>query len=57
MRTRWDALLDDTDEIRRELDGFREAGIQHIVAEPRQRDLDEWLRCVEAFAKLFALEG
>jgi hypothetical protein len=28
-------------------------GIQHLDAEPRQRDLDAWLRCGEAFAKIF----
>ena len=53
MRTRWDALEDDPDEIERELVAYREVGIQHIVAEPRQRDLDAWLRCGEAFAKIF----
>ncbi len=53
MRTRWDALEDDSDEILREFVAYREAGIQHIVAEPRQRDLDAWLRCGEAFAKIF----
>ena len=53
MRTRWDALEDDADEILRELVAYREAGIQHLVAEPRQRDLDAWLRCGEAFAKIF----
>jgi hypothetical protein len=53
MRTRWDALEDDGDEILKELIAYREMGIQHIVAEPRQRDLDAWLRCGEAFAKIF----
>ena len=53
MRARWDALRDRSDDILRELDQYRDAGIQHIVAEPAQRDLDSWLRCVEAFAKLF----
>jgi len=53
MRTRWDALEDDEDEILREIHAYREAGIQHLVAEPRQRDLDAWLRCGEAFARLF----
>ncbi len=53
MRTRWDALRDDHDQIARELDQYMEAGIQHIVAEPLQRDRDSWLRCAEAFAKLF----
>ncbi|MDP6980136.1 MAG: hypothetical protein QF570_16285, partial [Myxococcota bacterium] len=53
MRTRWDALEDEADEIVRELVAYREIGIQHIVAEPRQRDLDAWLRCGEAFARVF----
>jgi probable F420-dependent oxidoreductase len=53
LRTRWDALKDDPDEIARELDGYMEAGVQHIVSEPVQRDLDSWLRCSEAFGKIF----
>jgi probable F420-dependent oxidoreductase len=53
MRTRWDALTDDGDEISRELERHMEAGIQHIVVEPSQRDQPSWLRCVEAFAKIF----
>jgi probable F420-dependent oxidoreductase len=57
MRTRWDALEDSADEILRELDAYREAGIQHLVAEPRQRDLDAWLRCGEAFSKIFERAG
>ena len=57
MRARWDALKDDSDQILRELEQYREAGIQHIVAEPAQRDQDSWLRCSEAFAKLFGLAG
>ena len=57
MRARWDALKDDSDHILRELDQYREAGIQHIVAEPAQRDQDSWLRCSETFAKLFELAG
>jgi probable F420-dependent oxidoreductase len=57
MRTRWDALEDSADEILRELDAYREAGIQHVVAEPRQRDLNAWLRCGEAFSKVFERAG
>jgi probable F420-dependent oxidoreductase len=53
MRTRWDALKDPADEILRDLEQFMELGIQHIVVEPSQRDQDSWLRCSEAFAKLF----
>ncbi len=52
MRARWDALRDGPDAISRELDQYMDAGIQHIVAEPLQRDEDSWLRCTEAFAKI-----
>jgi probable F420-dependent oxidoreductase len=57
MRTRWDAVEDSADEILRELDAYRKAGIQHLVAEPRQRDLDSWLRCGETFSKIFERAG
>lgn len=53
MRARWDALRDPADEIARGVDDYMEAGIQHIVVEPSQRDQDSWLRCSEAFAKIF----
>jgi probable F420-dependent oxidoreductase len=53
MRASWDALRDDPNRIARELDDYMEAGIQHLVAEPVQRDTDSWLRCSEAFAKIF----
>ena len=53
IRARWDALRDDPDEISRELDQYMAAGIQHVLAEPVQRDQDSWLRCTEAFAKIF----
>ncbi len=53
MRASWDALRDDPDKIARELDQYMEIGIQHIVAEPVQRDQDSWLSCTDAFAKIF----
>lgn len=52
MRTRWDALEDDRDMIVAELEEYAEIGVQHVVAEPRQRTLDGWLRCGEAFAEI-----
>jgi len=52
MRPGWDPLRLDPDEISRQLDQYMEAGIQHIVAEPVQRELDGWMRSAEAFAKL-----
>jgi probable F420-dependent oxidoreductase len=53
MRARWDALRDPADEIARGVDEYMEAGIQHIVVEPSQRDQESWLRCSEEFAKIF----
>jgi len=55
MRPSWDVLRDGADVVARELDAFREAGFQHIVADPVQRDLDTWLRCVDAFARVFEI--
>jgi probable F420-dependent oxidoreductase len=52
LRTRWDALADSDTEILKELEECRSVGIQHFVSEPRQRDLDSWLRCGEALARL-----
>ena len=48
-----------TEQVRlsREHDQFMEAGIQHIVAEPVQRDQDSWLRCGEAFARIFVAQA
>ena len=57
MRAKWDALRDGPDTIARELDQYREVGIQHIVAEPVQRDIDSWLRCSEAFWTVFEKAG
>ncbi len=54
MRTRWDALEDDRDLIVAELEEYAEIGVQHLVAEPRQRTLEGWLRCGEAFADILA---
>ena len=57
MRTRWDPLVDDTDAILREFDAYREAGVSHIVAEPRQRTLDNYLRSIEFLARLSERAG
>jgi probable F420-dependent oxidoreductase len=53
MRASWDAIRDDEDDIARQLDQYMKIGIQHIVCEPIQRDEDSWLRCGEAFWKIF----
>lgn len=55
VRMEWDGLSSDHDAIRRDLDAFAEAGIQHVMAAPAQSDLDAWLRSVEALGQLFGL--
>jgi probable F420-dependent oxidoreductase len=56
LRTGWDPQGMDADEIRAEADAFAEAGIQHVVAAPWQKDLDAWLRSMELLAGL-VVEG
>ena len=53
MRVDWDGLRSPADEIRRELEGYARAGIQHVMATPGQRTLDDWLRSVEVLSSLF----
>jgi alkanesulfonate monooxygenase SsuD/methylene tetrahydromethanopterin reductase-like flavin-dependent oxidoreductase (luciferase family) len=57
MRATWDALRDGEDQVARELDQYMAAGIQHMVADPIQRDRDSWLRCTELFWKIFERVG
>ncbi len=52
LRTGWDPNGMDHDRIRREHDEFAEAGIQHVVAAPWQRDLDSWLDSMAVLADL-----
>ncbi|MGD9797045.1 MAG: TIGR03619 family F420-dependent LLM class oxidoreductase [Acidimicrobiia bacterium] len=47
-RTDWDGLATDADVVRRQLDDYLELGFTHVVGVPAQRDLDSWLRSVEA---------
>jgi probable F420-dependent oxidoreductase len=54
VRTDWDGLATDHDDIRRQLDQYRELGVGHVLGVPVQRDLDSWLRSVEALATLVA---
>lgn len=53
MRTRWDGIADSADQILREIDAYRAAGVTHFVSEPRQRTLDGTLRSIEALGALF----
>jgi probable F420-dependent oxidoreductase len=57
LRTGWDPLGMEPDRIRRELDEFAEAGIQHVVSAPWRTDLDEWLRAMEQLAAIANLES
>jgi probable F420-dependent oxidoreductase len=54
LRRGWDGLRTDPDELRRELEGYRAAGVQHAMAAPTQGNLDDWLRSIEILAKAFA---
>ena len=57
MRTRWDPLIDDHDVILAELDHYVAVGVDHFVAEPRQRTLNDYLRSTEVQAELFRRAG
>ena len=57
MRTRWDPLIDARDDILIQLDAYREAGVGHVVAEPAQRTVDDYLRSIEALAEIFDAAG
>jgi hypothetical protein len=45
----------DPDVIRRERDEFEAAGIQHMIAAPWRKDLDDWLRSMDLLAELMGL--
>ena len=50
LRTGWDPQGMDTERIRRERGEFEAAGVQHVVAAPWRRTLEDWLRSVELLA-------
>jgi probable F420-dependent oxidoreductase len=52
LRTFWDALKDDKDELKRNLDAYADMGINGIVSEPRQRDFAKRQRAVETMLEL-----
>lgn len=52
LRTGWDPQGMDPGLIREELAAFAAAGIQHVVAAPWRRDVDEWLRSMDLLAGL-----
>jgi len=52
LRTFWDALKDDKDDLRRNLDAYANLGIDGIVSEPRQRDFAKRQSAVEAMLEV-----
>lgn len=51
----WDPQGMDPDDIRRELETFEAAGVQHVVAALVQRDAASWLHSVELLADVLRL--
>ena len=54
-RTGWDPQGMDPGLIREEVAAFEEAGVQHMVAAPWQKELDPWLRSMDLLADLVGL--
>jgi probable F420-dependent oxidoreductase len=52
LRTGWDPQGMDPGRIKDECAAFAEAGVQHVVAAPWQRDLDSWLGSMDQLAGL-----
>ena len=52
LRVRWDGAQQDR--MRTDLAAYAEAGVQHVLLEPMERELDAWLRTVEDAARLMA---
>jgi probable F420-dependent oxidoreductase len=51
-RTGWDPQGMDPGRITSERDAFAEAGVQHVVAAPWQKDIDAWLKSMDLLAEL-----
>ena len=49
MRYGWDGQ--DDGELRARLQGYADARLDHVMVEPRDRELEDWLRTVERVAK------
>jgi len=54
LRTGWDPQGMDHGRIREERVAYEEAGIQHVVAAPWQKDEASWLRSMELLIELVA---
>lgn len=53
MRVDVDGLSGDLDDLRRQLDAFAAAGVNHVLSAPTQRHLDDWLASVVALWRVF----
>lgn len=53
LRRGWDGLKTSEDDLRREIEAYAGAGVQHLMAAPTQRTIDDWLRSVELLARVF----
>jgi hypothetical protein len=54
LRVDWDGVRDDPAALRRDLDAYREAGVQHLLCVPAQGKLEAWLESVERLARAFS---
>jgi len=52
LRMNCDALEDDADDVRRQVAGFRDIGVQHLMFQPRQRHAEDWMRSSEALLEI-----
>jgi len=49
LRTGWDGR--DEAALRARLEGYRAVGVGHVLVEPSERELDDWLKAVERIAR------
>jgi hypothetical protein len=52
LRNSADALKDDGDGLKRDLDHYAEIGVDQVISEPRQRDAATRLKAAEAMWRL-----
>jgi probable F420-dependent oxidoreductase len=56
LRTGWDPLGMERERIQEEKEAFAAAGVQHVVAAPWRKSVDEWLEAMEVLAGLVLQE-
>jgi len=52
LRMHCDALEDDPDDVKRQVAAFRDAGVQHLMFQPRQRLAEDWMRSAEGLLEI-----